>query len=603
MDQDKFSIQIKNVKNILGYIFDDSISIPEIQRPFVWDGAQVRDLIDSMYNGYPVGFIVIWQNPDIYDKRTGKLSAGKKILIDGQQRVTALMTSLCGIPVLDKNFEERPITIAFNPFAEDGKSPFEVTSVAIRNDKRWIPDISIFFKDGFDPYSFVPEFCDKNPEMNKEILGKKIMRVISMQSLSVGIIELSSSLTIDEVTEIFIRINSKGSALTQADFVMSTLAADEQNGGNTLRKAIDYFCHLATSHDFLSHLDKDEAFASSEYCNMVYWIGKKNNLIYIPTFDDVLRVAFMSQYDRGKLANLVDLLHGRDFKTRTYQTEIVVDTFSRFSEGVKLFLNSFNFTNFIEIILKSGFVEKDLLRSRMAIDFAYALSLRLRNDRSIEKTKIQHYVSKWYVMSILTGRYTGSPESAMERDWRAIRDKGFLPYFDEVMENLSDTFWQVTIPQALQTSSTTAPAFLVFQAAQCQGNDDSFFGYGAKVRDLLESAELHHLFPKQYLRDNNITETSRYNQVANYAYLGKTVNAAIGKLPPCEYMQKIYQSHASGELPKYTNITDPEQLKENLRMNCIPENFGELDYNSYDDFLEARRKLMAQKIRKYFESL
>ena len=68
-------------------------------------------------------------------------------------------------------------------------------------------------------------------------------------------------------------------------------------------------------------------------------------------------------------------------------------------------------------------------------------------------------------------------------------------------------------------------------------------------------------------------------------------------------MQKIYQSHASGELPKYTNITDPEQLKENLRMNCIPENFGELDYNSYDDFLEARRKLMAQKIRKYFENL
>ena len=96
---EKYSIEQKTVENILGFVRNGEIAIPEIQRPFVWSGAQVRDLIDSLYRGYPAGYIIVWQNPDVKLK-DGTLSLGKKILIDGQQRVTAIMTAIDGRSVL-----------------------------------------------------------------------------------------------------------------------------------------------------------------------------------------------------------------------------------------------------------------------------------------------------------------------------------------------------------------------------------------------------------------------------------------------------------------------------------------------------------------------
>lgn len=598
----QYSVDSRTIENVIGYIKDGQISIPEIQRPFVWDGSKIRDLIDSLYHGYPVGYLIVWQNPNMKDKM-GTTTIGKKIMIDGQQRVTAIMTAIVGLKVLDQNFNERVYKIAFNPYAADTDNCFEVQSAAILKDKKWIQDISVLFKTDFDQFTFIDEYCTLNPDMPRKDLNALINRVTNIKNAPIGIINLSDGLTIDEVTEIFIRINSQGKSLTQADFVMSTIAADEAHGGNMLRKAIDYFCHLGQSHEFIKQIEKDTEFVASDYYPIIKWYADSEESIFTPSFDDLIRTAFMSKYYRGKMANLTDLLHGRNFETRTYEEEILSDTFEQFTDGVKTFMDKYTYNQFVEAIKSAGFVFRRLIKGRMAIDFAYMLFIRLRNDKTIDKLKVNHYVQKWYVMSVLTSRYGASPESQMERDLRAIKDKGFLRFYDEVMANYGDDYWNVSLPQTLQTSSSTAPAFCVFLAAQCKMSEDSFLGNGAKVRDLIDTADIHHLFPKKYLQKEGIKTTIRYNQVANYAVLSKPVNIAIGPKPPYEYMKEINDACLNGQESKYTTIKTLEDLEANCRLNCIPPGFKDMTAEDYDRFLEQRRMLMAQKIKDYFYSL
>lgn len=91
----KYQVNQQLIENILSSVKLGEIAIPEIQRPFVWDASKVRDLMDSLYQGFPVGYVIAWKNPNIRLK-DGSLSEGKKILIDGQQRVTALTAAILG---------------------------------------------------------------------------------------------------------------------------------------------------------------------------------------------------------------------------------------------------------------------------------------------------------------------------------------------------------------------------------------------------------------------------------------------------------------------------------------------------------------------------
>ncbi len=600
----QYSVNNWTVDNVLNYIKNKEISIPELQRPFVWKNVKIRDLIDSLYNGYPVGYLIVWQNPDTIDKN-GEKTVGKKIMIDGQQRITALMTSIVGISVIDKDFKKDVRRIAFNPFlAAEGEPCFEVQSPAIVKDKRWISDISVLFADTYNSFDFVPKFCEDNPDMQHKALNDLIEKVRAIRSAPIGVINLDKDLSIDKVTEIFIRINSKGASLTQADFIMSTLAADEENGGNMLRKTIDYFCHTSSDPHFLHNIvERDTDFVQSDYYSLIKWIAKNTNKLFTLTFDDVLRIAFESRYYRGKMANLTDLLHGRNFEERTFEDEIMRDTFIQLKEGVSDVFNQYNYDQFVECLKGAGFISPKLIRARMALDFAFLLFLRLKKDPTIEKLKVQHYVQRWYVMSLLTSRYASSPETAMDKDLRAIKEKGFLTFYDEVMANISDTFWDITIPQRLESTSTTSPAYCTYLAAQCRNVEASFLSDGSKVRDLLDSADTHHIFPRQYLKDKGMDNALIYNQVANYAYLSKPVNIVIGKKSPKEYLGDIVKAIENGEESKYTTISSLNNLKDNLKKNAIPDSLVQMDAENYQEFLLERRKLMSYKIKLYFESL
>ena len=161
MTGEKFTLMQYSVSAILGLIDAEDFVIPEIQRPFVWKRSQVRDLIDSLYNGYPTGYIITWKNPDVKTKDGGKAN-GKKVLIDGQQRVTALMAAIAGKEVLDDDFNKDRIKIAFNPLAEDETKCFAVQDASHLKDKRWIPDISVVFDTEFDSFDFAMQYCEVN---------------------------------------------------------------------------------------------------------------------------------------------------------------------------------------------------------------------------------------------------------------------------------------------------------------------------------------------------------------------------------------------------------------------------------------------------------
>jgi hypothetical protein len=598
MKTQKYSVNQHLIETILSWVKSGEIAIPEIQRPFVWDASKVRDLMDSLYQGYPVGYIIAWKNPNVKLK-DGSFSDGKKILIDGQQRVTALTAAILGQTVLNQDYKQVKIRISFNPSTET----FEVFNTAIAKDPAWIPDISEVFSHNFNMFSFVQEYCSKNPQMDGSEIFTKIENLKKIVSKQIGLIELDSDLDIETVTEIFIRINSKGVPLSQADFAMSKIAVNETYGGAILRKCIDYFCHLSVAPEFYNQIaSADAEFAKTTYFQKMTWLKNENEDLYDPDYTDLLRVAFTTEFNRGKLSDLVSLLSGRNFETRTYEEEIVKDSFEKLERGILNFINENNFKNFIMIIKSAGFITSDLIRSRNAINFAYILYLRLRQLK-YNSADIEHFVRRWFVLSILTGRYSGSPETTFDQDIKSISDNNFEDFLKRVEEaELSDAFWNVALIQNLDTSSTNSPYFNVFLAAQVKQNDIGFLSSDITVRDLiLHKGDIHHVFPKDFLKRNGFSKKN-YNQIANYVYMQSEINIKIGNKPPKTYFEDVIQQCKNGN-KKYGGITSISELEQNLQMNCIPNSIHSMDIGDYEEFLKQRRQLMAEKIKKYYFSL
>ena len=601
---EKFNLMQYSVHAILGLIDAEDFVIPEIQRPFVWKRSQVRDLIDSLYNGYPTGYIITWKNPDVRTKDGGKAN-GKKVLIDGQQRVTALMAAISGKEVLDNDFNKERIKIAFNPLAEDNTKRFAVQDASHLKDKKWIPDIAVVFEREFDSFEFSIHYCEVNEGVKPNVVNKAITELRGINNRQIGVIELDASLEIDEVTEIFIRINSKGTALSQSDFVMSKMGADSVHNGNLIRKVVDYFCHLTAKPDFYSNLIKDKEFQESKYADKIKWLANGyDDDIYNPGYGDMLRVSFMHQFRRGKLADLVSLLSGRDFITKEFRDDIIEDSYKKLDKGIVNFINQYHFSQFVLSIKGAGFVASKLLNSQMTLDFAYTLYLILLNDSEVPKSQIKRYVQKWFVLSTLTSRYIGSPETQMDRDMRSISEKGFLKFLSEIeSSDLSEIFWTITLPQNLETSSINSPAFNTFLAAQINQNCNSMLMNGIKIVDLITiSGDVYHIFPKNYLQKNGIKNKIKYNQVANYIYIDTQINKEISDDAPATYFSSVKEQCKTKNII-LGNISNEELLTMNLAENCIPNDIYEMTVSDYDDFLQKRRILMSEFIHKYYLNL
>lgn len=595
----KYTVRQEQVETLLTWVKSGQIAIPELQRPFVWSSTKVRDLLDSLYNGYPVGYLITWQSQDV-GLKDGSTSGFKQILIDGQQRITALTAALVGHEVVDKNYAKKRIKIAFNPQTEK----FETLTPFIDRDEAWVSDIAEFMNSSATTFGSINRYLSGNPDADETAVVRAFEKLAGIHNAQVGIITLADDLDINTVTEIFIRINSKGVTLSGADFAMSKISSHGEYGSN-LRKLIDYFCHLAKHpHAYSDMSQNDRSFAEAGYLEKIAWLRNDTSDLYDPDYTDVIRVAGLRGFSRGRMSSLVSLLSGRDFDTRTFSDELAQSSFETLEKVLLEIVNQYNYQQFLLTIKSSGFIAAKMISSTNALNFAYALFIQLKAAGDLPDGEIKSIVRRWFAMSMLTGRYSGSFETRFEADIRKIAEMGAAGLLDEIERGqLTDGFWNVELPSNMITTSTRSPYFNTFRAAQIHKNARGFLSKHITVRQMTEeSGDIHHLVPKNYLVRSGVSDRNQYNQIANFAITETPVNIAIQDSEPAFYIDRIDRQIDSGSL-SLGEIATEDDLNQSFKENAVPSSLRTTTAENYSQFLNERRKLMSQYIRDYYFSL
>ncbi len=570
-----------DVAALVKYIELGQIGLPDIQRPFVWKNAKVRDLFDSMYRGYPVGYLLLWQNGMAYDRTIGtdkKQKPPQLVVVDGQQRLTALYAVVKGVPVVRENYEAEKISIAFNPLEER----FEVSDAAIQRDKAFIPDISRIWSSSSNIFKIAADYLSglqASREVSEEGVTKIQNAITKLQSLMTfpfTALELAADISEEDVSEVFVRINSKGTPLNQADFILTLMSVFWDEG----RAELEQFCREARK----PSKEKESPF----------------NYFIEPDPDQLLRVAVGIAFKRARLKYVYSILRGKDLETGQFSEERRIAQFELLKDAQRRTLYFQYWHDFMNCIRMAGFRSAKMISSQNNLLFSYMLYLIGRTEYSVEEFALRKAIAQWFFMSAVTGRFTGSPESAMEFDLARLRDvktpEQFLAKLQQVCDiALPNDFWEATLPNDLATSSPRSPSLFAYNASLILLEAKILFS-NTKVADLLDPAihpccdpvERHHLFPKDCLATMKITATRDTNQIANYAYVEWKNNSKISNHPPAEYLPKLRARFSDADLAIM------------YHHHALPEDWERMEYNA---FLEKRRELMAQIIREGYQIL
>ena len=596
MRADNYKITQYSVSSILGYVENSQIAIPEIQRPFVWKGEEVRALIDSLYEGYPIGYLIVWQNSQVRVRNFGK-GGTKKILIDGQQRVTALMAALLGKEVLDEQYQSHRIRIAFNPLAGKGEERFAVCDTKHEEDSRWIPDISIFFRRDFSFRQFEKEYKEANPDEDFTPLEESVDTLKEIVKHQVGVIELSFLLDIDVVSEIFIRINLQGKPLNQEDFVMSKISVNEQYGGDYIRNCIDYFCHLLREPSFYQVLQQNETeFFNSEYGKALTWCQNEEQSLYIPSYADVLKVVLISYFGKTRIGDLVHLLSGRDgekkiFSKKEISKKVSEEAFEKLGAGVKAFVCEENFQGFQKALKKAGYSCSRLLYSQSVLNYCYAMYLLMYRQGIGEKER-ESLLSKWITMAMITGHYQSGGESTVQKDYANAQEEGFASYLAQIEElKLTDEFYNNILPEKFTSTTARTAPFLAYVATQCARGVHSLYSDVTMEELYKNKTESYQILPKAYLAKCGYKTREIYGQVANLTYISKETKDIIRKKSPVDYKE---------DLEKAIGI---EKIRTSLKENGLAETIFTANETDVIQILDDRRRQMASEIRDFYKTL
>ena len=571
-----------DLSSLVKYISLGEIGLPDIQRPFVWKNAKVRDLFDSMYKGYPVGYLLFWQNGLVDSSRNigidNKQKPPRLVIVDGQQRLTSLYAVIKGIPVLRENFESEQIHIAFNPLEER----FEVADAAIRRDKAFIPNISILWEDNARVTQIIREYTDQLKssrditELEEQKIEDSIEKLKGLLSYPFTALELSSDIDEENVSDVFVRINSKGTPLNQADFILTLMSVFWDEG----RAELEQFCRESR------RPSKGNASPFNHFIE--------------PSPDQLLRVGVGVAFKRARLKYVYSILRGKDLETEKFSDERREQQFALLKDAQQRTLNLQYWHDFMNCIRQAGFRSSKMISSQNNLMFSYILYLIGRTEYRVPEFDLRRAIARWFFMSAVTGRFTGSPESAMEFDLARLRDinttEDFLKTLSHICDiTLTNDFWAVSLPNDLATSSPRSPSLFAYQAALVLLDARALFSK-IKVADLLDpsmhanrsAVERHHLFPKGFLKKVGITAIRDTNQIANYALMEWGDNVDISDQAPAEY------------LPAMKNRFSQAELNQMYRLHALPENWEHMDYK---DFLEKRRELMARVIAEGYTTL
>jgi hypothetical protein len=571
-----------NLTTLIQQIDLGVIGLPDIQRPFVWKDTKVRDLFDSMYKGYPVGYFLFWANANIEGtKGIGTASKQKHptlLIVDGQQRLTSLYAVVKGQEVIRENYEKANIIIAFNPLEEK----FEIPDASIKRNPRYFQNISELWQDDADIFEITDQFIDRlkqsvdisSDEIKK--IRKAFNNLTNLEGYPFSALELSAEIDEEQVADVFVRINSQGKKLNQADFILTLMSVFWEDG----RRDLEEFCRLCRVPS------KDSA--------------SPFNYLIDPNPDQMLRASVGLAFRRARLQYVYSILRGKDLESGDFSIERREKQFQNLQIAQSKVLNIVNWHEFIKSIKQAGFARHDYISSDNNLLYAYIFFLIGREDIKMDLYDLKKLIAKWFFMCSITGRYTGSPETAMESDLARLRGiespEQFKKVLNEIIEGqLTNDFWTLTLPMDLSTSSSTSPSLYAYYAAQYIIGANGLFSK-LKISDLLQEGlrskksalERHHLFPKAWLERNGVSDQTQRNQIANYALVEWNDNINISDTEPSKY------------LPNYLSRLTNEDKVKMYYWHALSENWEQMDYF---DFLIDRRKRIAQVVKDAYETI
>ena len=590
MGKELFDNIPSKVEDLLREVELGKIGLPDLQRPFVWSDSKVRDLLDSMLKGYPVGYIMLWSSPDEYGnaKHIGDNEKTYKepddLVIDGQQRLTALLAALHGTKVRDKNYKDRAIRISFNPLSRE----FAVWTQAYERNTEWISSVSSVFEADRDHSvskfrkSFIRQANDgrkKNgrPELTdveEDLIEENLNDLLNLGIYTLPTLKISAKVDEEDVAEIFVRVNSGGTKLTEKNFIETLLAVFD----NEVHERIDEFCAV-------SRVPKD---------------GTAFNQIIEVDPSHLIRVAVGVGFRRARLKYAYMLLRGKDLRSGVTSSKTREDNLDTFKKSLDLALNLNNWHAFLNLFGKAGYLKGSIVASTNAVVFSYVLYLIGKYDYKVPPFELNKVITKWIFMSTITGFYTGSTESEVEKQFADLRDvttaEGFVAYLEAAIETrLTDDFFTYSLPSSLEGSSANSPSWFGYVASLVVLGTpmlfstsplSQYFAIGASGKK--NAIDKHHIFPKSYLTKIGYDNDRDRNQIANFTYLDYNTNIEIGDRAPAEYVAAFREK--LGE----------EGYARTCRDNALPLDFESLEY---PEFLARRRVLMAGTIRKAYERL
>ena len=550
------------------------IALPDIQRPFVWKPAKVRDLFDSMYRGFPVGNLLFWATgAEMGARRIGTHAheaAPRLMIVDGQQRLTSLYSVLTRKEVLRADYSSSRIRIAFRP--RDGS--FEVANAAVVKNPEFIPDISIVWVGSRrkKEREFIKRLEASKGELTedrRDDLLEAIDRLYDLRNYPFKVMELAPSVDEDQVADVFVRINSAGVNLGQADFILTLMSVWWEEG----RKQLEAFA-------------RDARIPGSA--------PSPANPFIDPSADQMLRVVAGLAFRRGRLRYVYQVLRGKDLETGEISAEIRERQFAALHEAQAETLSLTNWHEFLKAVRRAGYRSRAMISSENNLMFSYLMYLIGHRDYGIDRKTLREAIAQWFFMTSLTGRYTGNFESRVEQDLRRVAEakssEDFMATLNGIIDTaLTEDFWTIQLPSSLETSSAYGPTVFAYSASLVLLNARPLFS-PLHLGELLDpsthaprsAVERHHLFPKAYLTRIGIDRTVQRNQIANYAFVEWPDNASIGDLPPSEYFPPLFE-----------DLTRQQQ-KQARFWHALPEGWERMDYR---DFLQRRRVLIAEVVR------
>jgi len=588
--QQIFSNTTLTVNQLIEKIDTGELGLPELQRPFIWKDAKVRDLFDSMMRGYPIGYLMLWECPELEKKKTigveaHSYNAPRQVIIDGQQRLTSLYAVMKGKKVVNSNYAERSIVISYNPLL----NKFEVGYQATKKDPEWIYNISEVYTTS--SFKFISNFIKTLKDYREskggtltdeeqEIISENITALVNLKDHSLPVFDIKSNAEEEDVSEIFVRVNSGGVSLKQNDFILTLLSLYWEEG----RKDIERF-------------SKESTYPTKNTVTSY-------NQITEVTAQDIVRVVMAYAFNRARLKYGYKLLRGADFdKKGAVDLELRNQRFDTLKEKLPDVINVHNWHEFLKAIMNAGYLSGDMILSGNAIFYTYALYLIAKYRFNASYNDNMHLTSLWFFYASLVSLYTGSFESTVENQLNTIKELKTLEEYrsfiiSRVEERLTNDYFDITLlgSEGLAVSGRGNNAWNAYVASLNILNAKILFSKSNLLISKLfepgtdgnrKSLEKHHLFPKAYLKKLGYND-SKINQMANYAFIDWKDNMEILDEDPAIYYPIICEGRTA------------EQIRVMEEENALPHGWKHMPY---EDFLIERRKLMAAKIKAAFEIL